>query len=152
MNFRERRIETYLIRSSARCCSRNPRPSSRNSGRTPPLNPLRATRALPASVLGPVDCFHGCQRRIAAACRALRSEVQPFIGEWFQKFALFGCRVPRPRNGGDSRAVVHLLLLRNVGLLGEHHGGIFDGRQHFQGSRALRLRPERQAHVCLKMR
>ena len=84
MNFRERRIETYLIRSSARCCSRNARPSSRNSGRTPPLNPRMAARALPASVLGPVARSHGRHWRISAACRALRSEVQPFTGDGIQ--------------------------------------------------------------------
>ena len=144
MNFREQWIETYLIRFSVARCSHNSRPSSRNIGRTPPLNALRAARALPASVLGPVDCSHGRQLRISAACRALRSEFQPFIGEGFQKFALRRGRVPRPRNGGDSRAVVHLLLLRNVGLLGEHHGGIFDGRQGFQGCPALRLCSQRQ--------
>ena len=79
MNFRERGIETYLIRSSACCCSRNARASSRSSGRTPPLKPRMAARALPASVLGPVDCSHGRQWRISAACRARRSEFQPFI-------------------------------------------------------------------------
>jgi hypothetical protein len=35
-------------------------------------------RFLPAAVRGPVDCAQGCQLRIAAACRARRSGVQPF--------------------------------------------------------------------------
>lgn len=38
---------------------------------------LRAEVALPANVRGPVDLVHGCQPRIAAACRARRSSLQP---------------------------------------------------------------------------
>ena len=46
--------------------------------RMPPRYAFRETRALPAALRGPVDCFHGHQRVIAIDCFALRSFVQPF--------------------------------------------------------------------------
>lgn len=42
------------------------------------LSALRLLRALPSADCGPVDRSHGFQVRIIAACRALRSAVQPF--------------------------------------------------------------------------
>lgn len=51
--------------------------NSRSLRHCPPLSALRLDRALPASLRGPVDCCHGFQRRIASACRARRSGVQP---------------------------------------------------------------------------
>jgi len=49
-----------------------------NSGRFPPRQALRDTRALPSVVLGPVDRPQGFQVRISTACLARRSGVQPF--------------------------------------------------------------------------
>jgi len=57
---------------------RSSRASSRNIGRSPPFQWLRLDACFPAPVRGPVDCFHGCQRRIARACAARLSGVQPF--------------------------------------------------------------------------
>ena len=50
--------------------------SSRNFFQYPPVHALRDALALPSGVFGPVDCSHGFQVRINAACRALRSGVQ----------------------------------------------------------------------------
>ena len=52
------------------------RDSSRISNQCPPVQALRDALALPSGVRGPLDCFHGFQVRISAACRALRSGVQ----------------------------------------------------------------------------
>jgi hypothetical protein len=41
------------------------------------LNAFIATRALPASVFGPVERRQGCARRVRSAWRARRSAVQP---------------------------------------------------------------------------
>ena len=49
---------------------------ARSCWRTLPLSALRATLALPAALVGPVDRSHGLQRLMASACRCLRSGVQ----------------------------------------------------------------------------
>lgn len=60
---------------SALRCAR----SALSAALRPPLKALRLERDLPAGVLGPVACFHGDQRRIAAACLSRRSWVQPWL-------------------------------------------------------------------------
>ena len=52
---------------------------SRSRCREPPRQGLRATRALPSSVTGPVDLVHGFHRLIASLCRLRRSDVHPFM-------------------------------------------------------------------------
>lgn len=47
----------------ARACA-----SARNIARVPPFQALRDAVALPSSLRGPVDCFHGLQARILSAC------------------------------------------------------------------------------------
>jgi hypothetical protein len=46
--------------------------------RQPCFHAFRAERFFPALVLGPLDLVHGCQRWISVACRARRTEFQPF--------------------------------------------------------------------------
>jgi hypothetical protein len=52
--------------------------NARRNGRMPPVYALRATRALPRLVRGPVDFSHGFHWRIASAWRLRRSSDQPF--------------------------------------------------------------------------
>lgn len=52
--------------------------SSRSAARVPPCHALREAVALPSALRGPVDRSHGHHCLIRAACRALRSGVQPF--------------------------------------------------------------------------
>jgi hypothetical protein len=56
-----------IKRLSKRPCSRSSRAISRTWARSPPLSGLRATRALPSAVFGPVLCSHGRHRLIASA-------------------------------------------------------------------------------------
>ena len=53
-------------------------------------------RALPSSDFGPVECSQGRDCRIAADCRTLRSEVQPFIRR-VPCLRLVPCRIMRVR-------------------------------------------------------
>ncbi len=57
----------------------NARPGCRRSSHVPPLKALRATVALPACVIGPVDFSQGRHCWINSACRALLSAVQPLV-------------------------------------------------------------------------
>lgn len=73
-----RRNKSRWRRSSSFVVCLNLRIASRSILQAPPLSPLRAVRALPASVRGPVDRSHGRHVRISFACSARRSGVQPF--------------------------------------------------------------------------
>ncbi len=64
--------------SSSFRCSLSAHARSRRSRHEPPLYALRATVALPSGVRGPVDFSQGRHCRISSACRARRSDVQPF--------------------------------------------------------------------------
>jgi hypothetical protein len=61
----------------------------------PPLWAFRETRALPSVVLGPVDRSHGFQWWISSDCRALRSDVQPFVILCLQLFVWLFFRFSR---------------------------------------------------------
>lgn len=75
------RAPSRQLASMASRCARSAafssRASSRSRSRYAPLKGLRAARALPSSVRGPVDFSQGFHSRISAACRARRSGVQP---------------------------------------------------------------------------
>lgn len=72
---------SYRNPMSHSCCSRSKSLAcltmARSLGLKRPLSALRADRALPWALRGPVDCAHGLQVLISAACRARRSGVQP---------------------------------------------------------------------------
>lgn len=70
---------------------------SRHRRQWPPRYALRADRALPSAVRGPVDCSHGRHRLIARACRARRFGVQPFAIR-LQLFVSLGFRIFRARD------------------------------------------------------
>ena len=64
-------------------------------------------RCLPASVLGPVDDSHGCQRLIASAWRSRRSGVHPFdTGPPKVRLAQKSSELPRTRGPSGSCAVL----------------------------------------------
>lgn len=52
-------------------------------------------------------------------------------------------RVPRAKEYHSTAPVIHLLrTVRDVGLLGEHHGRILDRGQRLERGPALALRPQ----------
>lgn len=69
-------ISSRCSRSSSLAHWRRLRTSARASASTPPGSPLRAARAFPSGVFGPVDWLHGFHARISAACLARCSDVQ----------------------------------------------------------------------------
>jgi len=80
--FRRNELNTFFVTAAV---SRRIRLNRATVARTPPFHALRADRALPASVRGPVDCFQGHKARILSACFWRASVVQRGIGggvEW----------------------------------------------------------------------
>ena len=64
----------WLMQATSRRIS-----SRRVRERNPCLVAFPEDVAFPASLRGPLDRSHGFQRRIACACRARRSKVQPLL-------------------------------------------------------------------------
>ena len=129
-----------LARSVSSRIAASSRFSSRLSAlicwRRPPLKALRATFALPAALVGPVDRSHGLHVCIASACRCRRSKVHPFaIVGLLQLFDWHRFIFPVRRRD----AVVDLLrALGDVGLPYVRHR-VFDSCQGLSSGARLAL-------------